>query len=175
MTYNSKFRNTFFTNDLVIKTEIINKSKLTIIKKRIFNIFDNNIPFIHVPNKISIHSLNSYESIIKLEFKWINGVDLYHFTKSQSDRITEEIKFNLKQIINSWNKNYFFVHGDISLKNIIIQPNNEITFIDWLIDLNNYAGTPYYASSEVYRGNHTFESDLYALNQTFKRMNRCGS
>ena len=78
-----------------------------------------------------------------------------------------EIRTNLRRQAELW-KREGFIHGDLSLRNMLVNFDRgpvRLWFIDWITDLNSFEGTPRYASSEVYRGRRSHDSDRYAIEQ----------
>jgi hypothetical protein len=62
-----------------------------------------------------------------------------------------------------------FVHGDLSPANILVEPGGALWFVDWLVDLDSFAGTPRYSAPPVYRfGRHDFETDAFAAREILR-------
>lgn len=155
----------FKTNDCYIKLQCIHASKLDHVKNRILDIFNSKIPNLQKPNRCLFKKYSNNLAIVKLEFKWLeymNLTQLIHFRLLKNNEyLKKTICEQIQNSIQTWKSDFNFIHGDISPNNILIH-NNQIIFIDWLLNLHSYTGTPNYSSESVYKGIHNFDSDSYA-------------
>ncbi len=105
---------------------------------------------------------------LRLELKHVPGVTLANLLQHPAGKdhlgkvaalLTEQIKL--------WQRENF-IHGDLSLTNTLLTREQvhgrfQLCFIDWIVDLTSFEGTPQFASPEVFRGRRSHASDRYAI------------
>lgn len=101
------------------------------------------------------------DSRVRLELKWVDGETLYAMHPNRK-RVATRINA-LADYLIQWKK-LGFVHGDLSPRNIVIGKQS-LWCVDWLVDINSFAGTPAFASPKILKTGHTHETDLYAFRQ----------
>ena len=107
---------------------------------------------------------SSTNGLLRLEIERVPGIRLFdlHFP----------IPLNIIQLLEgalvSW-QSIGFIHGDLSPRNILVDIDaKQVWFVDWVLDLSGFKGTPKYASKEVFLGKRSFESDQFALEHVLK-------
>ncbi|MGE4234046.1 MAG: RIO1 family regulatory kinase/ATPase [Bacteriovoracia bacterium] len=73
---------------------------------------------------------------VRLEFERIGGQPIHHLPLANTEHMAEEIL----EITRQW-RIQNFVHGDLSLRNLIYW-KDQLWAIDWVLDLDRRQGTP---------------------------------
>ncbi len=143
----------------LIKWQKISYSQLTRISERLSLM--QRYPPNSVPELLNFGL--TVENSVRLCFQRVLGQNLNSCMHNLCLHEKKWIIDTLQKQISQW-KNQDFVHGDLSLRNILYDnTNNQLWFIDWILDLKSFSGTPYFASKEVFKGIHTYESDAFAM------------
>lgn len=113
------------------------------------------------------HPYCSKSFLLRIEHERALGAPLQTLTVRERKELKKPLKEIFQKTLIEWKKAEF-IHGDLSLRNILIFPEVKprVTFIDWLINIHGFSGTPLFTAPEVLKGRpRTFESDCFALNK----------
>ncbi len=124
-------------------------------------------------NIVKLCGFSSYNNKACLVFEYINGVTLDVLLKNSSLN-KKESNWIYHSILNGLCElaKYNVFHGDLSLKNIMLNLDGEVKLIDFGLSnwrTNYIEVTPEFYSKEVRKGLSTkFSDDVYALNKIFE-------
>jgi thiamine kinase-like enzyme len=101
---------------------------------------------------------------VRLCTELVSGTPLYRWALNASQTQRRELQEILSITLCAW-REYGFVHGDLSPRNLFISNTNKLTVfaIDWMIDLKSFAGTPAYTCMSALSSGKTFETDETAI------------
>ena len=105
--------------------------------------------------------------LVRIEHRRVQGRPLLSVSRLLSPEARLRLGRELRATIADWRSNGF-VHGDLTPRNILVETGPEgprAWFVDWILDLSSFEGTPQFAASEVWEGRRSAESDCYAIDK----------
>ena len=161
-----------FTSETLVSWHQVKPSEIACLSKRLSEIKQKRPD--HIPPLICYGFVNRG---LRLEVQKVLGERFDSPFISRAFELknqNKEIFFKITQAaLQSW-AHLPFIHGDLSPRNILVQLDStnqliqNVWFIDWLLDLKSYRGTPKYCSPQVFHGKRSPLTDQFALETILK-------